>query len=116
MKGKDNTKTQMIFHSLALQLRDAGFPQQYQGGAYECSHGFGAQQPSIIHNMECKTWAYHPTLEELIMECGKRVVLRESGNLTTKEWTAELDTIVCKASSPLEAVAKLFIALHTHAS
>jgi len=53
-------------YELALQLKEAGFPQKYK----ECGD-CGWDLLGIIWDKECRYHVYEPTLEELIEACGK---------------------------------------------
>ena len=79
-------------YELAKQLKDAGFPQDYNpqpagwGGADDDTH--------------------NPTLEELILACADDFVILVRDRLGN--WYAESEI----GSTPTEAVAKLWLALH----
>jgi hypothetical protein len=110
-------------HELAKQLKDAGFPQMATGDGYfaEGESGFSLGEPYQSRNV------YYPTLEELIEACGQgfRALLYED---PTGLWTAlamtdykplrveleELHKTQARGSgsSPTEAVARLWLALH----
>lgn len=95
-------------YELAKQLKDAGFPQSGQGG---CVDEFGKEWDSI-HNFSC-AWAYLPTLEELIEALGdvSSFSLYNDG----VNWRASygyMNARVLSASTPTEAVARLWLALN----
>lgn len=86
-------------YELALELKNAGFPQN--GTNYTPDHG-GSED----------TAAYYPSLEELIKACGDQfysVVFA-----TDRDWRAfgEASRMHADGATPIEAVAHLYIAIN----
>lgn len=83
-------------NELMLKLKEAGFP-------------FSNREGSI-----------KPTLEELIDACGEEfgrlVYNKKYGYIAypTIEWTGKHAILIPYESTPTEAVARLYLALHTH--
>jgi hypothetical protein len=100
-------------YALAKQLKDAGFPQKEDGTqlfAYGVNLGMSQKQ------MTAKS-AYRPTLEELIEACGDKfeVLNRDDdgwycNNIVLPEHAHEP---FYSGSTPIEAVARLWLALNT---
>lgn len=100
-------------YETALKLKAAGFPQNFTG---ECDSGCN------VANEDLTDYVYSPTLSELIEACGDDLVRLEN---TDHGWVA-LENVVGKyyepgenhefeydGSTPTEAVANLYLALHT---
>lgn len=95
-------------YELAKELKDAGFPQKYKHDDLRCMSTQG---------LGCHCRVDVPTLSELIEACWKikgfHYILKENDG----EWSIETyglpEKLVCKGSSPLEAVARLWLALNT---
>lgn len=115
-------------YKLALELKDAGFPQDNTRWSYCKSLGkpsnlwkkgtwhiqLDSCEENYANSSECYAW---PTLEELIDACGgefdrlkynidKKGVFWKAWGITKKGIEIE------EAKTPLEAVAKLFIKLN----
>jgi hypothetical protein len=114
----------MLF-ALATELRDAGFPniqdvQHRQGREFVTPEG-RVSVYSLGQIAPTQDW-FIPTLEEIIVACGKEFeALRHDGALTTddgSEWCADriengrIETHIGK--TPTEAVARLWLALKKH--
>ncbi len=96
-------------YELAKELKDAGFPQE--------GENFDADGEMIQETdpKNWREWAYVPSLEELIEECGGKFLRVEN---YTHLWRAtgvrdpfEHD-ISCDGATPTEAVARLWLALN----
>lgn len=87
---------------LAKQLKDAGFPQKLEPWGNVVSDVAGG-----IHEK-----VYHPTLSELIEACGGQFNNLRHQDVGT--WTAsdKKGNMILACTTPEEAVAKLYIALH----
>lgn len=98
-------------HSLAKELKDAGFPQKGLGRYKDHSDLF---MPKEIANFD--TDSYCPTLEELIDACGDEFWNLHSNRFGGKpvSWTATSYTkeLVTKADTRIESVARLWLALN----
>lgn len=110
-------------YDLALELKNAGFPQRQMGGNHVLPSG------EILPYIQANT-AYIPTLEELIEECGEDFYSLRTAD--GKKWVAHpkkmLEALAVFATSPnkswswnaaigdssAEAVAKLWLALKKH--
>lgn len=108
-------------YELALQLKEAGYPQEVKGGNYW--HVINSE----LHD---GGQLYVPTLEELIEACGEGfVALTHYNTSDPTAWRAEAHIVVedmsippphkrggiiqAKGSTPSEAVARLYLALQT---
>ncbi len=98
-------------YSLALALKDAGFPQNLT----EEEKAFVDEQNSV-DDFKMVVKAYVPTLEELIEELSGNGVLNILGE--NEAWVAYIGDMKRKSavaehgSTPSEALAKLYLALH----
>lgn len=106
-------------HELAKQLKDAGVPQQ--------GHGEKIPKPGPDGG-DYSNGAYAPTLEELIEACGGRFKAAEQypwavqadGKWLAKPWVLDDQTNEPEnkfwyfGSTPTEAVARLWLALHAN--
>jgi hypothetical protein len=107
-------------YDLAKQLKDAGFPQktgEYASNASNCN----CKTRGLVTSCHV---AYIPTLSELIEACGFRLE-QLSQRKHTKEgnyWIAEAysceecgwkDSYFERGETPEEAVAKLYLAIHS---
>lgn len=90
-------------YEMAKKLKDAGFPQK--------DEPLIQQQVGVMFTEPC----YVPPLSELIVACGDGVFTLSRN--TKGQWFAEkgmlLETITEEAPTPEEAVAMLWLALHT---
>lgn len=115
-------------YKLALQLKNAGFPQMGDGFALVL-HDEALFEDLSDQTMSVIPWCkyvydpskrtdvvYSPTLDELIEQCGAMFKILE--NMTGNRWDAisvdVLDTSGFQGtgSTPREAVANLYLALH----
>ena len=100
-------------YELAKELKDAGFPQtaDYGGDEYGNEFNYHRDTPQPEH-------VRFPTLSELIEACGKHAQFKLSyKEALNKNWRAgvyDQGAIYGDGSTPEEAVAKLWIALHGH--
>ena len=102
-----------ITYELALELKKAGFPQKY-GVGNQMSY---VDENNTFGNLDSEEQCYVPLLEELIDACGEEFIglfTRSYGGKVYKwgaqSWEGEGTTSLGK--TPLEAVAKLYIALN----
>lgn len=89
-------------YELAKELKDAGFPQKHT------YFSVNAPIPEEIKNQI----TVFPTLEELIEACGDYIITIGGKG---KKWYCEIHEdyrIESHGSTPSEAVARLYIALH----
>jgi hypothetical protein len=101
-------------YELAKQLKDAGFPQgEFEGNNWErhweCQHPPGGH--AVTPNCDK---CYTPTLSEVIEACGEKfghLAFWKNGN-PAGSWQAVGDGETEWASTPEEAVAKLYLALN----
>ena len=125
-------------YELAKQLKDAGFPQRARGLHY--TQSVGHPQPFLAEGslfMAKEGWQYSdtyvPSLEELIDACHDRfggVIRGGEQKADGNRFTAFQDAITVLAdkniaednevphaegATPIEAVARLFLALHANA-
>jgi len=106
-------------YELAKELKEAGFPQEGKG---EILLGWPTPTTneytrSTPIRKEPLDEVYVPTLEELIEACGNSFCTLGRPRIDSNKWTAYAYVIPhkdCIASTPEEAVAKLFIALQTN--
>lgn len=105
-------------YDLAQQLKEAGFPQPVIGqGAGTGSDDDDMGDGSYL--TDGSKYAYAPTLEELMEACGKDFVLECVASGGLHPWTAgvfvdregEIERSQT-AETAIEAVAKLWLALH----
>src|ERR1700712_1310992 len=94
-------------YELAEQLRDAGFPQGGNG------KWLGPSDKIVWRRGDR---AYVPTLEELIEACGERFFVLNATDARGKSntWYAAITSplvVEATAPTPIEAVAKLWLAL-----
>ena len=104
-------------YELALQLKDAGFPQKYPFYDGETKTQYwGSNIPSADeeHRREIPTSAvYLPSLHELIDACGEGFVsLEQIRGSTTGDWQAYGKGIGFIEETPEEAVAHLWLKLN----
>lgn len=107
-------------YSLALKLKEAGFPQVPKDGFDEAGNPRG-HYDSIEIAQKPETRCYKPHLEELIEACGDRFIgLRkaEPGAKFILAWLADAYekgqryyTFDTEGNTPSEAVANLWLAL-----
>jgi hypothetical protein len=89
-------------HSLAQELKDAGFPQRDRGNFVS---------PPDIEIINSPLAIYVPTLEELIEACGDkffRLVRKHDGTFLAES----VDYDIGDGTTPAEAVARLWLALN----
>lgn len=106
-----------INYELALELKNAGFPQNLENYEFHTPDCKGWDGPSDCTK---KTRAVAPTLSELIEVCGKNfhcLVHTTTGGVDSDRefWSAGKDSIVLNwsnGSAPEEAVARLWLALN----
>lgn len=91
-----------LHYELAMQLRDAGFPQGGDGKWLLPPDALVARGADRV---------YEPTLEELIEACGTQS-FHLSQWKNDKGWGAQAHGLSCNAATAIEAVARLFLALH----
>jgi len=91
-------------YELAKQLKDAGFFQEGKGTRV-------APPDKIVARRD--DFAYVPTLEELIETCDPHFFMLIKQN--SREWYAgdETNKLCGHGSTPIEAVARLWLALNT---
>jgi len=105
----------MITHELALELKNAGFPQQgdgkYVGNVGNIS---GQIEPGEVFGIAQEDFFYIPTLSELIEACGDKFSKLYTND--QKKWYAEslIDYRLGTGSTPREAVAKLYLDIKKH--
>ena len=93
-------------YTLARELKAAGFPQE------------GENRGPMGEFVEAGTFgtgfAYVPTLEELIFECGEQFFTLEFRNNSGLQWHAHAAKYndYWTGTTPTEAVARLWLALH----
>ncbi len=106
-------------YDLALQLKDAGFPQSPYMNQL-CQHPDSmACRIKAAHNPECE-WVSVPTLSELIEACGDDLFdLRRDGNgwaaISNLTYDGKFDSDISlygEGSTPEEAVSMLWISLN----
>jgi hypothetical protein len=108
-------------YKLAKELKDAGFPQgtgRYflEGG--EHASGSAQEVEFLLNSFEAKDtkryrFAYIPTLEELIEASGDTFAGVENSKPMHARWRAwSWDDDIAYGSTPLEAVARLWLALN----
>lgn len=93
-------------YELALELKNAGFPQTKEWGLI----GGGKWLPpqNLMEYVNPVTaGAYAPTLSELIEACGAQFESLHSGT----NWFCN-DTLLYEGPTPEEAVARLYLALN----
>lgn len=98
----------MIPYTLALQMKEAGFPQK--GRDYLCPSS--CLWPSMWHKTHT---VYKPTLEEVIEACGDDLfsIQREEDDDGYIGWFASQGTrFFSRGPTPLEAVCRLWLALN----
>jgi hypothetical protein len=104
-------------YELAKQLKGAGFPQFGNS-----SFAFIKTENGWMMSGNCEFWqhvehVYTPTLEELIEACGKPIWI-EGSTIPEFLWMAGrgkgMNTPLGKGSTPTEAVAHLWLALHAN--
>ena len=113
-------------YELAKKLKDAGFPQWGRDIWENIDGGCSNEHPNLgfdLTEKEAKEhytiWVYHPSLSELIEACGKGedFQLHEvwDGDKVSYTYRATNSKVASwfGASTPEEAVAKLWLALHT---
>jgi hypothetical protein len=100
-------------YELCKQLKEVGFPQNWKNDFYT-SEGLIFRHPTNRHMIGDEI--YIPTLSELIEACGEdfellRMVYKEN----EKYWIVQRHSTgeFFYGSTPEEAVAKLYISLHT---
>jgi hypothetical protein len=98
-------------YELLAKLRDAGFPQK-EGSLDRMAEDAPGDIPPY-------RWAYYPTLEELLEACGDKFYnLKKSfgGNhwdaASLMPVTATDEQIIALGPTPIEAVARLWLALN----
>ena len=106
-------------YELAKQLKDAGFPQELTSGRRGYLSSGGVPVGADIIAAQC----YFPALEELIEACGERLILFETrgtwhaskwgGNYCADHYIDDSLDGLHKAEKPKEAVAKLWLAIHS---
>lgn len=94
-------------YELAKQLKDVGFPQCEEESEASC-HAHGCWRAGSTYGYDN---CHNPTLSELIDACGEvfygLTALHDQNKWTAHGFQKELD-----ATTPTEAVARLYIALH----
>jgi len=123
----------MLSYELAKQLKDAGFKQggessallqTFRGKLCEKQYGDDYDIASEAHKKECGDWdckgivqnsdVYLPTLEELIEACGDCSLLVGKENTIVLDASNPMESdIRCEGSTPIEAVARLWLALNS---
>jgi hypothetical protein len=103
-------------YELAKKLKDAGFPQG-EGAKYLTCHSYDSSDSC----REDEHIAYAPTLSELIEACGEnfskleRKAFADSASNPYRWYVLSLiDLLETEGTTPEEAVANLYIALHPH--
>jgi hypothetical protein len=105
-------------YALAKRLKDAGFPQETKAySRWECPHGFTPWSTAHVCNEPAIKL---PTLSDLIEACGDQFIELDRAD---SQWLAQGGQIVDDCSlrrhksevgtTPDEAVANLWFALHT---
>jgi hypothetical protein len=94
-------------YELAKELKDMGFPQGTTVDANRYNHLAPDGNPTAPYLIDC---AYIPTLEELIEACGGFAF--KLLKLPGERWFAEESGDNAYGSTPLEAVARLYLALN----
>ena len=102
-------------YNLAKELKDAGFPQTRDDGALKGSYLF-PENVSLADKKIHEKAVFAPTLEELIVACGKPFMALcrnddDSGWTAFKNGDTIMDKHLCVAEAPTEAVARLWLAL-----
>ncbi len=104
-------------YELALELKNAGFPQDLENQSCRCAFKEERVAP------ETETFSHHiheavyvPTLSELISECGYTMTYLWRGSDENDErcWHAGNFSLNGSGATPEIAVAKLWLALHTN--
>ena len=105
---------------LAKELKEAGYPQEGKTDNYWAFDGYCRAYRSYFEELEWPNLFYIPTLEELIEACGDEFMtlsLRPKSigiDLPDTKWSA-FTTIhaemIGHGSTPIEAVARLWLAL-----
>ena len=104
-----------ITYELARELRDAGFPQDGDGGIYVNSDGSNKLE---VDPRDGRIGYYIPTLEELMRACGEVTVEKKQDapcednvvdTFTYEAFTADYSFV---SDTPAEAVANLWLALN----
>lgn len=102
-------------YQLALELKNAGFPQRFVGGDHHLS-GWWIDEDNKPYGHENgnETECYVPTLSELIEAIQVPFSLhKQADGRFNAEYEAEpLEPEWFEGFTPLEAVAKLYIVLH----
>jgi hypothetical protein len=94
-------------YELAKQLKDAGFPQKEFSFAYP----FSGKWPGDIAPVK---YPYNAPLEELIQACEDKIVgLQQAPDKTWVAFGKMGEVNGQQGSTPTEAVARLWLALHT---
>lgn len=118
-------RTMTLTYQDALDLKEAGFPQEGNGTMRRYHSGLGAElsegfkvTPNGVEIVDL----YLPTLEELIEACGDRFLdllkaPTEYISLKENKWVARADEDNKGfGSSPIQAVKSLYIVLHKNVS
>lgn len=99
-------------YKTALALRNAGYPPSMESRAlFIDSTEVIAPRGSLEDLLD--DFAYLPSLEELIVACGSNFEALYLRKRNEQRWTAEGYIYNVSGSIPTEAVARLYLALHS---
>lgn len=101
-------------YEIAKKLKRAGFPQEYFGGHYIDSNNKYTNPKMHLEGLPgTDGQTYVPTLEELIEACGDDFHSLQKKDTIWCSFAKASVTLDCfVGSTPLEAVANLWLALH----
>ena len=101
----------MITFSLAMSLKNAGFPQSKDDGSHAGRYLFPPGVTEIDENIH-ENAAYAPTLEELLLACDDQfdALFRNRANYWVADSSSEAG-FSCTGPTPSDAVAYLWLAL-----
>jgi hypothetical protein len=95
-------------YDLAKKLKDAGLPQWGPNHFYDKN---GLRRGCFSEEDIEEGFVYAPSLSELIEACGKGIISLSRGAVS-KDWLATNNVHAVSGSTPEEAVANLYLALH----
>lgn len=101
-------------YQLAKSLKDSGFPQNGVG----ITGSYYKGDPQFDDTEDINYWVKVPTLSELIEACGDKLALvgQQDGYWCVYDkWylPGAISNSVTKSRTPIEAVAKFYLAIHT---
>lgn len=127
---KENTMTNNLSHETAKKLKEAGFPQNTRGTGGWYDDETGEPSPHMLlssrRDHDLTKCSYVPSLTELIGACGEDFYALRHGQRSSKwyadakrpsnkriaEYKPPRPQYTREGSTPEEAVANLYLALH----